>query len=104
MKAATTTTITTTKNTKKTAVKKEKGQSKKILNAQFDKLPLHGLGKELSANWWKALGYQLISHCMYAYSGDFFCYLTDTIRELKQMTSAHPKKKDLIGAAKCKKS
>ncbi|KAI8538847.1 hypothetical protein RHMOL_Rhmol09G0135200 [Rhododendron molle] len=56
-------------------------ESKKILNAQFDKLPLHGLGKELSANWWKALGYQLISHCMYAESGDFFCYLTDTIRD-----------------------
>ncbi|KAK4731567.1 hypothetical protein R3W88_024555 [Solanum pinnatisectum] len=36
-------------------------RSKKIVDAQFDKLPFHGLGKELSANWWKGLAYQLIS-------------------------------------------
>ncbi|KAG4989536.1 hypothetical protein JHK82_031862 [Glycine max] len=36
-------------------------RSKKILDVQFDKLPLHGLGKNYPANWWKALGYQLIS-------------------------------------------
>lgn len=36
-------------------------QAKKILDAQYDKLPLHGLGKDYSANWWKALAYQLIS-------------------------------------------
>ncbi|RZB81059.1 ATP-dependent DNA helicase RecQ [Glycine soja] len=41
-------------------------RSKKILDVQFDKLPLHGLGKNYPANWWKALGYQLISQA-YAY-------------------------------------
>nr|XP_027112941.1 uncharacterized protein LOC113731733 [Coffea arabica] len=35
-------------------------QSKKILDAQFDKLPFHGLGKEMTANWWKFLANQLI--------------------------------------------
>jgi len=37
-------------------------QAKKILNAHFDKLPFHGLGKDYSSNWWKSLAYQLISH------------------------------------------
>lgn len=37
-------------------------QSKRILDAKFDKLPLHGLGKDHSSNWWKALAYQLISY------------------------------------------
>ncbi|KAJ1422981.1 Winged helix-like DNA-binding domain superfamily [Sesbania bispinosa] len=36
-------------------------RAKKIIDAQFDKLPLHGLGKTYPANWWKALGHQLIS-------------------------------------------
>ncbi|KAL5558889.1 hypothetical protein UlMin_035100 [Ulmus minor] len=36
-------------------------RAKKILDSQFDRLPLHGLGKDYSSNWWKALGYQLIS-------------------------------------------
>ncbi|RVX22696.1 ATP-dependent DNA helicase RecQ [Vitis vinifera] len=37
-------------------------RSKRILDAKFDKLPLHGLGKDHSSNWWKALAYQLISY------------------------------------------
>ncbi|KAL0458980.1 UNVERIFIED_CONTAM: putative ATP-dependent DNA helicase RecQ [Sesamum latifolium] len=37
-------------------------RSKKVLDGQFDKLPFHGLGKDMPANWWKALAYQLISH------------------------------------------
>ncbi|KAF7816268.1 Werner syndrome ATP-dependent helicase isogeny [Senna tora] len=37
-------------------------RAKKILDAQFDKLPLHGLGKSYPSNWWKALGHQLISY------------------------------------------
>ena len=37
-------------------------QAKKILNAHFDNLPFHGLGKDYSSNWWKSLAYQLISH------------------------------------------
>ncbi|CAJ2640559.1 unnamed protein product [Trifolium pratense] len=36
-------------------------RAKKIIDAQYDKLPLHGLGKAYQANWWKALGHQLIS-------------------------------------------
>ena len=40
-------------------------QSKKILDAQFDKLPFHGLGKEMTANWWKFLANQLIVKGMY---------------------------------------
>ena len=37
-------------------------QSKRIVDAKFDKLPFHGLGKDYSSNWWKALAYQLISN------------------------------------------
>ncbi|CAI9107204.1 OLC1v1006509C2 [Oldenlandia corymbosa var. corymbosa] len=37
-------------------------RSKKILEAQLDKLPFHGLGKEITADWWKSLGDQLISN------------------------------------------
>ncbi|KAH6765361.1 hypothetical protein C2S52_000187 [Perilla frutescens var. hirtella] len=36
-------------------------RAKRILDAHFDKLPFHGLGKDLSANWWKALASQLFS-------------------------------------------
>lgn len=55
-------------------------QSKKILDNNFDKLPLHGLGKGYSANWWKALAGLLIAHgninisCIFtANSLLFFC-------------------------------
>nr|XP_043610948.1 ATP-dependent DNA helicase RecQ-like [Erigeron canadensis] len=37
-------------------------RAKKITANQFDNLPYHGLGKDFSANWWKDLGFQLISH------------------------------------------
>ncbi|TYK27059.1 ATP-dependent DNA helicase RecQ-like isoform X3 [Cucumis melo var. makuwa] len=47
-------------------------RAKKILNAQFDMLPLHGLGREYSSNWWKALASQLI----------FNGYLTENIRDV----------------------
>ncbi|XP_063942296.1 uncharacterized protein LOC108228115 isoform X2 [Daucus carota subsp. sativus] len=36
-------------------------RSKKIVDARYDKLPFHSLGKEVSANWWKILASQLIS-------------------------------------------
>ncbi|TQD80819.1 hypothetical protein C1H46_033654 [Malus baccata] len=39
-------------------------QAKKFIDAQYDKLPLHGLGKDYSSNWWKALGYQLNLFCL----------------------------------------
>ncbi|KAL7247130.1 hypothetical protein ACSBR2_002113 [Camellia fascicularis] len=65
-------------------------RSKKILDAQFDKLPFHGLGKELSANWWKALGYQLISHG----------YLTETIRDVFKFVSVSPKGMQFLSSSK----
>lgn len=36
-------------------------RTKKLTENHFDKLPVHGLGKNYSSNWWKALGDQLIS-------------------------------------------
>ncbi|GMP48805.1 hypothetical protein CsSME_00016036 [Camellia sinensis var. sinensis] len=65
-------------------------RSKKILDAQFDKLPFHGLGKELSANWWKALGYQLISHG----------YLTETIRDVFKFVCVSPKGMQFLSSSK----
>ncbi|PSS09571.1 Werner syndrome ATP-dependent helicase [Actinidia chinensis var. chinensis] len=65
-------------------------RAKKILNAQFDKLPLHGLGKELSANWWKALGYQLISHG----------YLTETVKDTFKFVSVSPKGLQFLSSSK----
>ncbi|KAL3828994.1 hypothetical protein ACJIZ3_017796 [Penstemon smallii] len=56
-------------------------RSKKIIDAQFDKLPFHSLGKELSANWWKALAYQLISHD----------YLVETFRDMYKTVRVGPK-------------
>lgn len=37
-------------------------QSKKIVENNFDKLPFHGLGKDHSSTWWKALAAQLMTH------------------------------------------
>ncbi|CAL9099341.1 unnamed protein product [Musa textilis] len=37
-------------------------RSKKIVGNNFDNLPLHGLGKDYSATWWKALAAQLIAN------------------------------------------
>ncbi|XP_019166938.1 PREDICTED: uncharacterized protein LOC109162707 [Ipomoea nil] len=56
-------------------------RSKKILEAQFDKIPFHGLGKELPANWWKALAYQLISHG----------YLVETFDDVYRFVRVSPK-------------
>ncbi|KAI8523388.1 hypothetical protein RHMOL_Rhmol13G0069300 [Rhododendron molle] len=65
-------------------------RAKKIINAQFDKLPLHGLGKELSANWWKALAYQLIAHG----------YLTETIRDTFKFVSVSSKGLQFLSSSK----
>ncbi|EEC82697.1 hypothetical protein OsI_27361 [Oryza sativa Indica Group] len=35
---------------------------KKIVENNFDKLPLHGRGKDYPPNWWKALGGLLLAH------------------------------------------
>ncbi|XP_021769787.1 uncharacterized protein LOC110734037 isoform X1 [Chenopodium quinoa] len=56
-------------------------RSKKIVDAQFDKLPLHGLGKAYSSNWWKSLGSQLISHG----------YLKETISDVYRFVSVSTK-------------
>ncbi|WOL01871.1 hypothetical protein Cni_G10590 [Canna indica] len=37
-------------------------RSKKVIENNFDKLPMHGLGKDFSLNWWKAFATQLIAH------------------------------------------
>lgn len=36
--------------------------SKKIVDNNYDKLPVHGMGKNYSSNWWKALAGLLIAH------------------------------------------
>ncbi|PRQ34890.1 putative DNA helicase [Rosa chinensis] len=64
-------------------------RAKKILDAQYDKLPLHGLGKEYSANWWKALAYQLIS------SG----YLTETVSDIYRTVSVSLKGEQFLSSA-----
>ncbi|KAL7152126.1 hypothetical protein ABFS83_04G076400 [Erythranthe nasuta] len=56
-------------------------RSKKILDANFDKLPFHGLGKDMPANWWKALAYQLISND----------YLVETFKDLYKTLRVGPK-------------
>ncbi|KAI3450175.1 hypothetical protein Pfo_006840 [Paulownia fortunei] len=56
-------------------------RSKKILDAHFDKLPFHGLGKDMPANWWKALAYQLTSHD----------YLVETFRDIYKTVRVGPK-------------
>ncbi|KAF3331878.1 mediator of RNA polymerase II transcription subunit 34-like protein [Carex littledalei] len=39
-------------------------RAKKIKINKFDKLPMHGLGKDNSSNWWKALGGLLLANGM----------------------------------------
>ncbi|KAL6516416.1 hypothetical protein OROGR_019721 [Orobanche gracilis] len=55
-------------------------RSKKILDAHFDKLPFHGLGKDMAANWWKALACQLIAHD----------YLVETFRDIYKTVRVGP--------------
>ncbi|XP_022731147.1 uncharacterized protein LOC111285809 isoform X2 [Durio zibethinus] len=64
-------------------------RSKKIVDAQFDKLPLHGLGKSYSSNWWKALAHQLISHG----------YLMETVKDVYRTVSVSPKGKQHLSSA-----
>lgn len=65
-------------------------RAKKILNAHFDKLPFHGLGKDYSSNWWKSLAYQLISHG----------YLMETFRDTYKFVRVSPKGKQYIQSAR----
>ncbi|KAF3454768.1 hypothetical protein FNV43_RR05216 [Rhamnella rubrinervis] len=64
-------------------------RSKKILDAHFDKLPLHGLGKDHSPNWWKALAYLLIS------SG----YLMETVIDVYKTVSVSQKGEQYLSSA-----
>lgn len=65
-------------------------RSKKISEAQFDKLPLHGLGKGYSSNWWKALATQLIS----------YGYLMQTVSDIYVTVSVSPKGQQYLSSAR----
>ncbi|KAL0544641.1 hypothetical protein IC582_019759 [Cucumis melo] len=65
-------------------------RAKKILNAQFDMLPLHGLGREYSSNWWKALASQLI----------FNGYLTENIRDVYRTISISAKGQKFLNSVR----
>ncbi|XP_073040395.1 uncharacterized protein [Primulina eburnea] len=56
-------------------------RSRRILDAKYDKVPFHGLGKELPSNWWKALAYQLISRD----------YLIESFRDVYKTVRVGPK-------------
>ncbi|TKY47296.1 Werner syndrome ATP-dependent helicase-like [Spatholobus suberectus] len=65
-------------------------RAKKILDAQFDKLPLHGLGKNYPANWWKALGHQLISQG----------YLKETVSDIYRTISVSSKGEQFLASSR----
>ncbi|XP_047322421.1 ATP-dependent DNA helicase RecQ-like [Impatiens glandulifera] len=65
-------------------------RSKKIVDAQFDKLPYHGHGKDLSADWWKELGHLLIVHG----------YLKETVKDIYRMVSVSPKGSQFLNSSK----
>ncbi|MED6216776.1 hypothetical protein PIB30_011103 [Stylosanthes scabra] len=64
-------------------------RAKKILDAQFDKLPLHGLGKTYTPNWWKALGHQLIAHG----------YLKETVSDVYRFISVSLKGEQFLSSS-----
>ncbi|XP_054819633.1 uncharacterized protein LOC129318729 isoform X1 [Prosopis cineraria] len=64
-------------------------RAKKILDSQFDKLPLHGLGKAHPLNWWKALGHQLISHG----------YLKETVKDVFRTVSVSSKGEQFLASS-----
>ncbi|XP_027334856.1 uncharacterized protein LOC113849276 isoform X2 [Abrus precatorius] len=65
-------------------------RAKKILDAQFDKLPVHGLGKTYPANWWKALGHQLISQG----------YLKEIVSEMYRTISVNSKGEQFLASSR----
>ncbi|KAJ4719262.1 ATP-dependent DNA helicase [Melia azedarach] len=65
-------------------------RAKKVVDAQFDNLPLHGLGKDYTSNWWKTLAYQLIS----------YGYLTETVKDVYKTVSVSPKGEQYLSAAR----
>ncbi|CAM0907620.1 unnamed protein product [Alopecurus aequalis] len=54
---------------------------KKLVDKNYDKLPLHAMGKDYPANWWKALGGLLIAHG----------YLQETATDRFRLVSVSPK-------------
>ncbi|RDX94035.1 hypothetical protein CR513_23629, partial [Mucuna pruriens] len=69
--------------------KRQEEWAKKILDAQYDKLPLHGLGKNYPANWWKALGQQLI----------FQGYLKETVSDMYRTISVSSKGEQFLASS-----
>lgn len=65
-------------------------RAKKIIDYHFDKLPLHGLGKTYQANWWKALGHQLIS----------LGYLKETVRDMLRFVSVSSKGEQFLASSR----
>ncbi|KAK2644672.1 hypothetical protein Ddye_019867 [Dipteronia dyeriana] len=65
-------------------------RAKKIVDAQFDMLPLHGLGKDYSSNWWKDLAYQLISHG----------YLVEIVKDVYRTVSVSQKGEQYLCSAR----
>ncbi|KAJ4829824.1 hypothetical protein Tsubulata_025335 [Turnera subulata] len=65
-------------------------RAKKIVDNHFDKLPLHGLGKDYSANWWKDLASHLISHG----------YLIETVNDIYRTVSVSQKGKQYLSSAR----
>ncbi|XP_020521838.1 uncharacterized protein LOC18432470 isoform X1 [Amborella trichopoda] len=55
-------------------------RSKRIVENHFDGLPLHGLGRDHSINWWKGLGDQLLAHG----------YLTEAVQDVYRTVSVSP--------------
>ncbi|WCJ34897.1 ATP-dependent DNA helicase RecQ [Euphorbia peplus] len=64
-------------------------RAKKILDWHFNQLPLHGLGKSYSSNWWKALADQLISHG----------YLEETVQDIYKFTRVGKKGVQYLSSA-----
>ncbi|CAN1312644.1 Bifunctional 3'-5' exonuclease/ATP-dependent helicase WRN [Linum perenne] len=65
-------------------------RAKKIIDNQFHKLPLHGLGKERTPDWWKSLAYQLISHG----------YLAEVVTDIYRTISVSSKGKQYVSSSR----
>ncbi|XP_074319274.1 uncharacterized protein LOC141656323 [Silene latifolia] len=66
-------------------------RSKKIVEAQFDRLPLHGLGKAYSSNWWKALASVLISQGYLKETvSDIYRFVSVSVKGAQYLSSARP--------------
>ncbi|KAG8099080.1 hypothetical protein GUJ93_ZPchr0013g37483 [Zizania palustris] len=64
-------------------------RGKKIVDNNFDKLPLHGRGKDYPPNWWKALGSVLLAND----------YLKETVRDTFRCVSVSPNGNRFLSSA-----